>query len=186
MGMYRGSEAYDFSLFEGPAVRVPARSAAPARKPQPARRPAPRQQTRRPVRQEAAAARPDAEVVAVPSSLKKAIALLLVFFSLWIGVLLLQAQNETVTNQISEVQDQIDIAEGEKVRLTAELNSMFSNEKVDEYATKKLGMVKADSSQIIYIDLTEGDEILLSGDRTVSDAGDEGASKLKELFAYLF
>jgi cell division protein FtsL len=122
----------------------------------------------------------------VPSSLKKAIVFTLAFFALWIGVLLLQAQNETVTNQISEVQSQIDIAAGEKVRLTAELNSMFSNEKIDEYATKKLGMVKADSSQIIYIDLTEGDEILFSGDRTVSDAEDNGESKLKELFAYLF
>ena len=183
--MYRGSEAYDFSLFEGPAVRVPARTAAPARKPEPARRPAAGQQ-RRPVRKAAADARPDAEVVVVPSSLKKAIVFTLAFFALWIGVLLLQAQNETVTNQISEVQRQIDIAAGEKVRLTAELNSMFSNEKIDEYATKKLGMVKADSSQIIYIDLTEGDEILFSGDRTVSDAEDKGESKLKELFAYLF
>ena len=46
-------------------------------------------------------------------------------------------------------------------------------------------MVKAESYQISYIDLSEGDEIVVSGDKTVG--GHEDISKkIKQLFAYIF
>ena len=46
-------------------------------------------------------------------------------------------------------------------------------------------MVKAESYQISYIDLSEGDEIVVSGDKTV-DGTDGFSKKIKQLFAYIF
>ncbi len=42
---------------------------------------------------------------------------------------------------------------------------MVSTEKIEYYAEEVLGMVKAESNQITYIDLSEGDKIVVSGDK---------------------
>jgi hypothetical protein len=87
--------------------------------------------------------------------------------------------------QISSVQSELSIAQGESVRLNAELNGMISTEKIENYAENVLGMVKAESYQISYIDLSEGDKIVVSGDRTL-DENEDFTKKIKQLFAYIF
>lgn len=87
--------------------------------------------------------------------------------------------------EIAAVQSDIKIAEGENVRLNAELSTLMSSDKIENYAENVLGMVKAESYQISYIDLSEGDEIVVSGDKTLKDKEDT-TGKLKALFAYIF
>ena len=103
--------------------------------------------------------------------------------SLMVVLLVMQTKNDNLTTEIASVQSDIKIAQGENVRLNAELNSMIASDRIEEYAEKELGMVKAESHQINYIDLSEGDEIVVSGEKTL---GEKEESKLKTLFAYIF
>ena len=95
------------------------------------------------------------------------------------------AECDKLDSQIAAMENEVAIAEGETVRLNAELSSMVDTEKVIEYAENKLGMVKAESYQITYIDLSQGDEFVVSGDKEVSDEG-ELKTEIKSLFAYIF
>jgi hypothetical protein len=100
-------------------------------------------------------------------------------------LLVMNTECDELLNEITQVENDIEIAEGENVRLNAEINSKISTDKIDNYAVDVLGMVKAENYQIYYVDLSEEDEIVLSGDKTVEEES-ETESKIKELFAYIF
>lgn len=122
---------------------------------------------------------------AVSASLKKAIVCLCALFALTVVNLFMVAECDRLDSQIAALENEVSIAEGETVRLNAELNSMIDTEKVLEYAETKLGMVKAESYQITYINLSEGDEFVVAGDKDVNDKS-EFKTEIKELFAYIF
>ena len=73
----------------------------------------------------------------------------------------------------------------EVISLNAELDYVSSDAVIEQKAQAQLGMVKAESYQISYIDLSEGDEIVVSGDKTVGGQEDI-SNKIKQLFAYIF
>jgi hypothetical protein len=89
-----------------------------------------------------------------------------------------------VDAEIAQVNNEIAIAEGEAVRLNAELNSLIASDKIDIYAQDVLGMVKAESHQISYIDRSEDDEIVVSGDKSTAEEETVWYGKLESLFAY--
>ena len=123
--------------------------------------------------------------MAVSLGLKKAMCCLAVLFAFTIVNLFMSAESDKLDSQIASLQKEVSIAEGETVRLNAELNSMVDTEKVIEYAETKLGMVKAESYQITYINLSQGDEFVVAGEKQVSQ--DSGLkTEIKELFAYIF
>jgi len=122
---------------------------------------------------------------AVSPLLVKVMAIVLCLFSAVVIRLFMFAESDKLDVQIAAVQNEISIAEGETVRLNAELNSMIDSQKAIEYAETKLGMVKAESYQITYIDLSEGDEFVVAGEKEVDGKG-EFASEIKSLFAYIF
>ena len=122
---------------------------------------------------------------AVSLGLKKAMCCLAVLFAFTVVNLFMNAECDKLDSQIASVEKQVSIAEGETVRLNAELNSMVDTEKVIEYAETKLGMVKAENHQITYINLSQGDEFVVAGDKEVSE--NSGLkTEIKELFAYIF
>lgn len=122
---------------------------------------------------------------AVSLGLKKAMCCLAVLFAFTVVNLYMNAECDKLDSQIANLQNEVSIAEGETVRLNAELNSMVDTEKVIEYAETKLGMVKAESYQITYINLSQGDEFVVAGDKEVSQ--NSGLkTEIKELFAYIF
>lgn len=188
---YRGSEAYDFSLFEPQVATTRAGSAAPAKKSAPAVKQAPKKQVKNaPQKKQNTSkyvqddARTATKNELLPSGIIKVMAVAAVMCAMWMGLLVMQAQCETISSRIADLNEKIDIADGEYVRLTAELNSKMSSEKIEDYAVNKLGMVKAESYQIDYIDLSEGDKVVVSGSKSVNDGG--FALKVKEMFAYIF
>ncbi len=198
---YRGSEAYDFSLFEPQIIEQPkkqqprtAKPAGTAVKPQ-KKAPSRKQvvKTTTAVKENAinfldnyqVEVERSAQQASVPVSVKKALCFVAVCVSLVVTLLVMNTRCDTLMNEISTVESQIEIAKGENVRLNAELSSIISTDKIENYAENVLGMVKAENYQISYIDLSEGDEILLSGDKTVSGES-ELSGKIKELFAYIF
>lgn len=197
---YRGSEAYDLSLFEPRVIEQPkkqqsrAKSAGTAVKPQ--RKPASQNQVAKkiaPVKESAVSLlnnhqveiERDVQTTAVPVSVKKALCFVAVCISLVVVLLVMNTRCDTLISEISAMESQIQIAKGENVRLNAELSSIISTDKIESYAENVLGMVKAENYQISYIDLSGSDEILLSGDKTTGDTSDL-SGKIKELIAYIF
>lgn len=188
--VYRGTEAYDFSLFEPQVIEQPKKQNEtknqPKRTTAPARKKAPKKSTAvNIIDNYQCEVERKAEKTFVPSAVKKAMCFLVVCLSMVAVILVMQTKCDTLLNEIATVQDDIKIATCENVRLKAELSSMISSDKIENYAENELGMVKAESYQISYIDLSEGDKIVLSGDKTLEEK-DKNGGKLKTLFAYIF
>ncbi len=188
--VYRGTEAYDFSLFEPQVIEQPKKQnrnvEQPKRKAAPVKKAAPKKANVATVIDSYQyEVERDAQKVAIPTAVKKIMCFCAVCFSMMVALLVIQTKNDTLMNEISSVQKDIEIAQGENVRLNAELSSMIASDKIEDYAENVLGMVKAESYQISYIDLSEGDEIVVSGDKTLEDT-DSVSGKLKTLFAYIF
>ena len=105
---------------------------------------------------------------------KKVIQGMCLFAMVFLGVLVLLFQKvecDSLAREISKLEEQISIEEAESVRLNAELAAMLSTENIEYYAEEVLGMVKAESYQITYIDLSEGDKIIVSGDKVPGEEG---------------
>lgn len=65
-----------------------------------------------------------------------------------------------LTNYQAELADQkaaLQTAQSENVRLQMQFNSLMSMDKIEEYAQTKLGMVKRESYQVRYFDMSEDD-----------------------------
>ena len=92
-------------------------------------------------------------------------ALFILFCAGTMVLLSLDARNNELQSQIQQTREQIDILEAEKVRLNSEMNALYTPDKIEEWAEEH-GMVKVDASQITYIDLSEGDKVVLSGGKT--------------------
>lgn len=188
MATYRSSAAYDLSLFEPQVIEQPKRvqKTAPAK---PAKKAMPNVQQRITTAVEVNGMSQTVERKATSVKVNKLAKQLIVCFVVgclsFLGLLVMDSKINALDKQIASVESKIDIQEGEAVRLNAELSSKISSDKIESYAENVLGMVKAESYQISYIDLSEGDEIVVSGDRTVG--GQEDISKkIKQLFAYIF
>lgn len=198
---YRGSEAYDFSLFEPQIIEQPKkqqpRTAGASRE---AVKPQRKANTVNQVAKKVAPVKDsavsilnnhqveiqrDVQKAAIPVAVKKALCFVVVCVSLMVVLLVLNTRCDMLINEISAMESQIEIAKGENVRLNAELSSIISTDKIENYAENVLGMVKAENYQVSYIDLSGADEIVVSGDKTTGDASDL-SGKIKELIAYIF
>lgn len=180
MAGYNNSAAYDLSLFEPQVIEKPKTKNNTA----PVTNPKKKTANKTSVKAGAQQNRNSNQVVLSPA-LFKAVALGVMFCVCVVALLIMESKCNALDKQISSVQSELSIAQGESVRLNAELNSMISTEKIENYAENVLGMVKAESYQISYIDLSEGDKIVVSGDKTLDENG-EFTKKIKELFAYIF
>ena len=122
---------------------------------------------------------------AVSPALIKTMVIVLCLLSAVVVRLFMFVESDKLDAQIASVESKISIQEGETVRLNAELNSMIDSQKAIEYAETKLGMVKAENYQITYIDLSQGDEFVVAGEKEVDGKGEFGKD-IKSLFAYIF
>ena len=199
---YMGSEAYDFSLFEPKVIEQPKRTnasdkrnvrrdasagnTAPERRYAPAKKPeVKKSNVVKLVNEYQQTVERSSGSAVVSVAAKKAIAFACFCFGLMFAFLVLQTKNDMVDAEITQINKEIEIAQGEEVRLNAELNSLLSSDKIDIYAQEVLGMVKAESHQIVYIDRSEDDEIVVSGDKTLAEDEDETwYGKLESLLAY--
>lgn len=65
-----------------------------------------------------------------------------------------------LTNYQSELANQksaLKTAQSENIKLQMQFNSLMSKDKIEEYAQTELGMVKRESYQVRYFDMTEDD-----------------------------
>lgn len=68
-------------------------------------------------------------------------------------------KRNTLYNRVSALNNELNIAEAENVRLQSELDSKMSAKNVEDYAENVLGMQKIDSSQIQYIEIQTDDVV---------------------------
>lgn len=73
---------------------------------------------------------------------------------------------EELNHQIEAVNSSISVMESENTRLNMNLNANVSLDKVEDYAVNVLGMVKVENYQVNYLNLSDGDEVELSGGKT--------------------
>lgn len=206
MAGYRDSSAYDFSLFEEPAIPERAARAVPqnnthgsARKRQsaPQKRASAQPKTHGNAAVKTAAkayamvdsygktVERNSSVALVSPTVKRVLLFGVVCFALMSCLLFMRAQSDKITAGIEDVKAEIKIADSESVRLNAALASKISSQKIEDYAENVLGMVKAEGYQITYLDLSDGDETVVSGGKS-ADADTSFVAKVKELFAYIF
>lgn len=168
MAQYTKYNSYDFDRFE-PRI-VTTSSAAPEIRRSPEKKPQLKlvQQTKRTaaqIKQETNEATLKAvKIFAV------AIAILL-FMSMAIYS---RVQLDEVNRKISSVENKIELAQSDTIRLNNELNAIVSMNNVEDFAANKLGMVKVQEYQVVYVDLSTEDQVVMTdGEATVINETEE-------------
>ncbi len=85
-------------------------------------------------------------------------------------------RRNTMYNKVSALNEELDLAQAENVRLQSELDSKLSAKNVEDYAENVLGMRKIDSSQIKYIEIQTDDVV------KIPQQDDSFAAKIKKFF----
>lgn len=85
-------------------------------------------------------------------------------------------RRNTMYNKVSALNNELNIAEAENVRLQSELDSKMSAKNVEDYAENVLGMQKIDSSQIQYIEIQTDDVV------NIPEQDESLLARLKRLF----
>ncbi len=107
------------------------------------------------------------------NSVVKAGAVLLSLLAVLGMLIYMQAKLDDVNRQIARNKKTLEETMSETVRLQMQLNSIISIDKVEDYATNTLGMVKIESGQVEYIDLSGDDMVILSGNKTLNLPAEE-------------
>ncbi len=95
--------------------------------------------------------------------------LAVVFSALSLQISALTEQYE-LFREINATEQKIEIAKSENIRLNSALNGITGIGAVDNYATKILGMTKAEKYQVKCVDLSDGDKVLFSSKSQVLSA----------------
>lgn len=76
---------------------------------------------------------------------------------------------DEVNRDIASIDKSMSIAKSEKVRLDMELDSIVSLDKIESYAANTLGMSKVQDYQVVYVDLSTSDRILMAGGKDTAE-----------------
>ena len=99
--------------------------------------------------------------------MKNPVCICLFFFAI---VIYSTLQLDEINRDIASVDQKISIAKSEKVRLDMELDSIISMDKVEDYAANTLGMSKVQDYQVVYVDLSSSDRVIMAGGKETEDA----------------
>ena len=70
-----------------------------------------------------------------------------------------RVQLDEINREIKRVEQKIELAESDSIRINNELNSIVSINNVEDYAVNELGMVKVQDYQVVYVDLSAEDYV---------------------------
>ncbi len=91
----------------------------------------------------------------------------LVFFSM---VLYSRVQLDEVNREINSIENSIKLAESDSIKLNNMLSSMISMNNVEDYATNVLGMSKVQDYQVVYVDLSASDQVVMANGENADSA----------------
>ncbi len=168
MAQYTNNNSYNFERFE-PRI-VTSSSAAPEIRRTPEKKPQLKlvEKTKR----TAAQIQQEKNAASVKAVKIFAIAVaILLFMSM---AIFSRVQLDEVNRDISSVENKMKLAESDTIRLNNELNAMVSMNKVEDFAANKLGMVKVQDYQVVYVDLSSDDRVVVAnGETAVINETDE-------------
>ena len=159
MAQYNKYDSYKFEYFEPKTVST--NSAAPKIKQEPKKPQLKLLQQPKPTR---AQVQSDAKKSAMQARKILAIACAVIIFMAM--VIYSRVQLDEVNREINQVKNEIKIAQSDTVRLNNSLNSIVSINKVEDYALNVLGMVKIQDYQVVYIDLSSEDSVVVANGKT--------------------
>ena len=160
MAQYNRYESYKFEYFEPKTVSTS--SAAPKIKEEPKKAPQlklvqqpkpTRAQIQNEARQSAMQAR---KILTVACAV-------IIFMAL---VIYSRVQLDEINREIQQVESAMKIAQSDTVRLNNSLSSVISINKVEDYALNVLGMVKVQDYQVVYVDLSGEDSVVMANGET--------------------
>ncbi len=73
-----------------------------------------------------------------------------------------RVQLDEINREISSVENKIELAQSDTVRLNNELNAVVSINNVEDFAANQLGMVKIQDYQVVYVDLSTDDSVVVA------------------------
>lgn len=85
----------------------------------------------------------------------KVVAVALILFAMLAAVLYGENMKNQLTHEIAGIEKKLDIANSENTRLNMQLNALVSIDKIEQYATEQLGMVKLNKYQIAYVNTAD-------------------------------
>lgn len=160
--MAQSSAAYDISLFDWYDYGT----SAPALEPEikPVRKPEKKKSSQKKTSQSVSASAKNATRESLFKSVK-VLACVFCIFSVICFAMYLNVMLDETASQINSIENNIEIAKSENIRLNSTLEGMVSIDKVEDYAENNLGMIKLENYKITYFESDEGNHVVLSGGR---------------------
>ncbi|MBR5202310.1 MAG: hypothetical protein IKW45_03510 [Clostridia bacterium] len=156
MAQYNSYKSYNIEQFE-PRV-VSTSNAAPKMKPAPQKRPQ-LELVRKP-RPNATQVRGETQLAARQAKKIFVIAMTILMFMAM--VIYSRVQLDEINRDISNKESAIELAQSDSIKLNNALSSMVSINNVEEYAANVLGMVKVQDYQVVYVDLSSNDSVVVA------------------------
>ncbi len=156
MAQYNAYKSYNIEQFEPKMVSTS--SAAPKLKPVPQKTP----QLKVLKRPKPSAAQVRSETQQSARQTRKILiiaATVLMFFALAIYS---RVQLDEINRDICNKEYEIELAQSDSVKLNNALNEMISINNVEDYAANVLGMVKVQDYQVVYVDLSSSDSVVVA------------------------
>lgn len=160
MAQYNKYESYKFEYFEPKTVSTS--NAAPKIKEQPKK--APQLKLLEKPKPTRAQVQSEARKSAMQARKIMAVACAVIMFMAM--VIYSRVQLDEINREIKQVESAMKIAQSDTVRLNNSLNSVVSINKVEDYALNVLGMVKVQDYQVVYVDLSGEDSVVMANGKT--------------------
>lgn len=161
MAQYNNYKSYNIEQFEPRTVSTS--NAAPKINPVPQKRP--QLELVKKARPSAAQVRQESQDAARQARKIFAVAVTVLMFMAM--VIYSRVQLDEINRDINSVEYSIELAQSDTIKLNNALSSMISINNVEDYAANVLGMVKVQDYQVVYVDLSAEDSVVVAnGEQT--------------------
>ena len=160
MTQYNKYDSYKFEYFEPKTVSTS--SAAPKIKQQPKKAP----QLKLLQQPKPTKAQMQSEAKASAFQARKILAIACVIVVFMAMIIYSRVQLDEINREIKQIEKDIQITQSDTVRLKNTLNSVVSISNVEDYAVNVLGMVKIQDYQVVYVDLSNEDAVVVANGKT--------------------
>jgi len=97
---------------------------------------------------------------------QKILAIALAILLFMAMVIYSRVQLDEINRDIGNIETKMELAQSDSIRLNNELNAIVSINNVEDFAVNSLGMVKVQDYQVVYVDLSTDDRIVMANGET--------------------
>ncbi len=156
MAQYNAYKSYNIEQFEPRTVS--ASNAAPKLKPAPQKTP----QLKVVKNRKPSAAQVRSEAHQTSKQVRKIFIIAATVLMFMAVAIYSRVQLDEINRNINNKEYEIELAQSDSIKLNNALNEMISINNVEDYAANVLGMVKVQDYQVVYVDLSSGDSVVVA------------------------